>query len=117
MTGYADRWITCTDEALVVRGYYIPWGSKRIPYASIRSVRRVNMGALNGRARVWGTSNPRHWAHLDPGRLRKREGLILDLGGTVQPLLTPDDPEAVLGCIRAHAGDVVEPGRRRAPII
>ena len=38
-TRYHDRWIDCTEEGLVVRGYYFPWGTQRIPYAEIREVR------------------------------------------------------------------------------
>ncbi|MGZ4184661.1 MAG: hypothetical protein ACXVUE_19055 [Solirubrobacteraceae bacterium] len=34
-------------------------------------------------------------------------GLLLDLGRTVRPLITPDDPDAVEACIRAHAGAIV----------
>ena len=102
-TGYADRWITCAPDAILIRGYYFPWGTKRIPYGSIRSIRRVNMGALTGRGRIWGTSNPRYWASLDPRRPRKKTALILDVGGRVQPFLTPDDPTAVEAAIREHA--------------
>jgi hypothetical protein len=106
-TGYADRWITCTPDAIWIRGYYFPWGTKRIPYGSIRSVRRVNMGALTGRGRIWGTSNPRYWASLDPRWPRKKTALVLDVGGRVQPFVTPDDPAAVEAAIREHAN--VEP--------
>ena len=38
---YKDRWIECAADAVVIRGYYFPWGTKRIPYQSIREVRRV----------------------------------------------------------------------------
>ncbi len=83
-TEYQDRWITCTSEGITIRAYYFPWaGTKHIPYSAIRSVRRVNMGALTGRARIWGTANPGMWAGLDPARPRKRVGLILDLGRSV----------------------------------
>ena len=40
---YKDRWIECTDSAIMVRGYYFPWGSKRIPYASFKSLDRFAM--------------------------------------------------------------------------
>ncbi len=29
---YRDRWIECTPEDIRIRGYYFPWGTKRIPY-------------------------------------------------------------------------------------
>ncbi len=102
VSDYRDRWIECNAAGLRIRGYYFPWGAKRIPYRSIRSLSRVELGALTGRGRVWGTANPRYWASLDPRRPRKRVGLVLDLGRFVRPLITPDDPDAVEACIRAH---------------
>jgi len=102
-TQYHDRWIKCSSEWIQIRGYYFPWGTKRIPYGSIRSVRRVEIGALTGRGRIWGTANPRYWASLDPQRPRKHVGLILDLGRFVRPFITPDDPDAVEALIRDHA--------------
>ncbi|MYT34067.1 MULTISPECIES: hypothetical protein [unclassified Streptomyces] len=114
---YQDRWITCTPDALRIRGYYFPWGTKTIPYTAIRSVRRVEMGALTGQGRIWGTGHPRYWASLDPGRMSKSTALILDLGRCVRPFLTPDDPDAVAAVLRERmppgAGAVVEDGGRR----
>ena len=101
---YHDRWITCTPDELRIRGYYLPWGTKRIPYSRIRSVTRVRMGAASGRARLWGTANPRVWASLDPRRARKSVALVLDLGAPVKPFITPEDPQAVMDAIHAHTG-------------
>ena len=99
---YADPWITCTADEIVIRGYYFPWGTKRIAYAAIRSVRRVDMGAFTGSWRIWGTGNPRYWASLDPRRPKKKVALVLDLGAAVQPFVTPDDPDAFEASIREH---------------
>jgi hypothetical protein len=101
-TEYEDRWITCTDDAIQVRGYYFPWGTKRIPFRSIRSVERAELTRLRGKWRIWGTTSPRYWFNLDPARPKKAAGLILDVGGTVRPVITPDDPDAVEGLIREH---------------
>lgn len=117
MTGYRDRWIECTDDAIKVRGYYFPWGTKRISYRSIRSLRRVDLGAFTGKGRIWGSANPRYWASLDPARPRKQTGLILDLGRKVSPLLTPDDPDAVERAIREHTDVGPIPHDERGPII
>ncbi|HYA67791.1 MAG TPA: hypothetical protein VED63_03570 [Acidimicrobiales bacterium] len=117
-SGYRDRWIECTDSAIEVRGYYFPWGTKRIPYGSIRSYRRVDMVATRGRGRIWGTANPRYWASLDPQRPKKNVGLILDLGRRVRPFITPDDPDAVQAAIREHTGVEPDPGDDgRGPIV
>lgn len=49
---YEDRWITCTDKELVIRGYYFPFGwAKRIPYAELVAVHPVDMGITAARAR------------------------------------------------------------------
>lgn len=103
MNEYRDSWIDCGPDAIRVRGYYFPWGTKKIPYARIRHVYRVPLGALRGRARIWGTANPRYWAGLDPKRPRKSAAFVLDLGGSVQPFLTPDDPDAMAAALLSHA--------------
>lgn len=112
---YRDKRILCTDDAVRIRWYYFPAGSKSIPYARIRGVRRVAMGPATGRARIWGTANPRYWASLDPGRPTKKVGFILDLGRFVSPLVTPDDPEAFEAALRAHTS--ITPTEGGAPII
>lgn len=103
MSDYHDRWIDCDSEGISIRGYYFPWGTKHIPYRSIRSVRRVELSAARGKGRIWGTANPRYWASLDPKRPTKDCGLIVDLGRFVHPFITPDDCDAVEAVIRRHA--------------
>jgi len=97
---YRDHWIACTPEGIEIRGYYFPWGTKRIPYPAIRSVRRVDLDA--GKARIWGTMNPHCWSHWDKQRSTKQVGLVLDLDRFVHPFITPDDPDAVEAVIRVH---------------
>lgn len=103
METYHDRWISCTDRDIQVRAYYFPWGTKHIPYGSIRSMRKVAMSALHGQARIWGTSNLKYWASLDPQRPSKSVAFILDLGRAVSPFLTPEDPDGFESVVRARA--------------
>jgi hypothetical protein len=115
---YRDARITCTADGIAIRGYYIPWGTKHIGYDSIRSMQRVNLGALTGRARLWGTANPSRWANFDHRRPFKTVGFDLDLGATVKPLLTPDDPDAFEHAVRAHLDPIViGSGARRSSIV
>ena len=106
MSAYQDHWIECTDSEIRVRGYYFPWGTKRIPYASIRSLDRFTMTALRGKGRIWGSGDLRHWANLDPHRPRKSIGFFVNMGRHVVPFLTPDDPEAFEQAVASH----VQPG-------
>jgi hypothetical protein len=114
---YRDQWIECGPDAVRIRGYYFPWGSKVIPYPEIRGVRRLPIGALTGRGRLWGTSNPRYWASLDPRRMRKTEGLVLDVGRFVHPFITPDDAQAAEAAIWSRAGLPPEPPRSRGTLV
>jgi len=101
-SAYKDRFIECTDEALSIRFYYFPAGTKRIPYGNIRAVHRFDMTALRGKGRIWGSGTLRYWASLDPGRPKKSVGITLDIGKFVRPFITPDDPDAVLAIMKQH---------------
>jgi hypothetical protein len=100
---YQDKWITCTDDAIVIRWYYL-WGPKSIPYTAIRSVQRVDIGIAHGTDRIWGSVNLQYWASLDPGRWGKAAALILDVGAWVEPFITPDDVPQVAEIIRQRSG-------------
>ncbi|HET6793911.1 MAG TPA: hypothetical protein VFH45_05695 [Acidimicrobiales bacterium] len=102
MTLYHDRWIECTEEGVAVRAYYFPWGTKRIPWTSIRSAHKLRLTAMRGRGRIWGTASPGYWASLDPHRTSKDVGYALELGRRVKPFLTPDDPDAFEAVLRGH---------------
>ena len=109
MALYRDRWISCDDQAITIRGYYFPWGTKRIAYGKIRSAVVVPMTAGSGKARLWGTANPTLWASLDPQRPSKDRALVLDIGARVRPFLTPDDVDAVAAIIQRKTGITVSP--------
>jgi hypothetical protein len=115
---YRDRWIECRPDAISLRGYYFPWGTKCIPYASIRSWRRVDIGTFTGKGRFWGTANPHYWANFDPRRPKKRVGFILDLGHFVHPFITPDDPDAFEAAVGGRSAlGPASPGGGRGPVI
>jgi hypothetical protein len=102
-TNYDDGLIACRDGELVIRRYYFPFAlSKRVRYDRIRSVRRFEITWLNCKYRAWGSGNLTQWLNLDFGRHRKSAGLVLDLGGRVQPVITPDDVDQVLAALAAH---------------
>ncbi len=100
---YVDPMVQCVANVVRIRGYYFPWGTKTIPYESIKGVRSVDIATFTGRARIWGTANPGYWANFDPQRPKKKVALILDLGKKVKPLITPDDPGEVEKVIRERS--------------
>ena len=100
---YDDGAIRCDDDGITVRWYY-PWGSRQIPYSSIRGVRPFQLSPLRGKWRIWGSGDLRHWFNLDLGRPRKGMGIELDCGVWVLPCITPDDPERVLSILDGRVG-------------
>jgi hypothetical protein len=100
---FKEEGVVCDEKALEIRRYY-PWFSKTIPYSSIQSVQRVQLSALRGRGRLWGSLNPGYWANLDMKRSHKQLGLVLDIGRHVKPYVTPDDVDTLETLLREKAG-------------
>jgi hypothetical protein len=93
---YDDGSIRCDEQALSIRRYY-PWGTKRIPYTSIKSVDTLPLTGLQKvrRWRLWGSGDFVHWWNLDLQRPSKSTALVIDVGRRVRPTITPDDPTEV----------------------
>jgi len=107
---YKDRWIECTADAVLIHGYYFPWGAKRVPCSSILEVRRVPIGTFTGRGRIWGSTALQHWASRDASPPDQKNALILDTGHGILPFITPDDPDAVAAVISEHSSAPVIDG-------
>lgn len=108
---YDDGRVACTDDALVIRWYYFPFGAKRIPYSDIKDVRRQPLTMLTGKWRIWGSSDFVHWLNLDPGRLGKSTALFIHLSGkSVVPVITPDNLDAVAAELASHGVTVTAGG-------
>jgi hypothetical protein len=104
---YDDGGVACTEDALVIRRYYFPFGDKRIPYAKIEQARREPMASLTGKYRIWGSGDIIHWYNLDPARPGKSVQFILELSGArVRPVITPRDPDAVASELAVHGVNV-----------
>lgn len=101
---YNDGKIECTPTTLRIHWYYFPYGTKVVPYSSVKGLRRFEMSVLRGKARIWGTGNFRYWANLDVRRPKKSIGFVVDVGTSVRPFVTPDDPDAFENIIRQRAG-------------
>ena len=97
---YDDGRVALDEAGITLRGYYFPFGqSKHIAYGSVREVRTLPMTWLTGKGRLWGTSLPGYWFPLDVGRPRKDTMFVIDVGGHVKPVFTPDDPARVKSLI------------------
>jgi hypothetical protein len=109
---YDDGRIGCGPDRLEIHSYYFPFGTKSVPYTHIQGLQRIEIkGVLSGKWRIWGTGNPRYWANLDIKRPQKQAGFVVDLGGMVNPIVTPDNPDAFESVLRERTN--LGPGNPR----
>jgi len=108
MAGYDDGRVACDDQEVVIRHYYL-FGAKRIGYQQIREAKVSSLGTM-GKWRIHGSGDLVHWFNFDPRRPRKDTAIVLYLGGSIRPVITPDDPERVAAELAAH-GVTVTQGR------
>jgi len=99
---YEDQHVVCDDDALTIKRYHFPIGSKRIPYQDIKSVEEVPLDWLTGKLRIWGMGPAPYWFHLDWSRPNKDRGLVLDYGSWLKSVVTPNDLPKVLEILRDH---------------
>lgn len=105
---YEDTYISGDRQGLTIRWYYFPFGDKSVPYESIQSYEKVELG-FEGKWRIWGMGLIPHWFHLDPDRPKKEYGILIDDGHPVKMVITPDDIEAVLTLLETHGVKPSEP--------
>lgn len=104
---YDDGGVALTEDGLVIRRYYFPFGDKRIPYGEIERVQRLPMSGLTGGWRIWGSGDFTHWFNLDSGRPRKTVKFVVETsGGRIRPVITPNDPDTVQTEFTAHGVNV-----------
>lgn len=100
---YDDGLIQLDTDGVTIRRYYFPLGTRKfIPYRRIRGVKTRAMGAFSGKGRIWGSGDFTHWYSLDMQRGSKTTAILLDLGSWVEPVLTPERPDEVLGILRQY---------------
>lgn len=93
---YSDSVVRMGEEEIVINAYYWPLGRKHIPYAEIRSFDARPLKAWHGQFRIQGVDHRGRWYSRDRHRGEKERAIDLTVGRLIHPVLTPDDPDAVL---------------------
>jgi hypothetical protein len=104
---YDDGTVACTDDELVIGRYYFPRGARRIPYRLIKQVRAVPLESMGWRIRIWGSRDLVHWWNLDLHRSDKPVALIVDTGGRMRAVITPEDADSVTAELFTHGVHIV----------
>lgn len=93
---YIDSIVELRDDDIVIKRYYWPVGRKRIAYTEIRGFTSRPLRAWHGQFRVQGIDHRGRWYSRDRHRGEKEQAIDLTVGRLINPVLTPDDVDAVL---------------------
>ncbi len=58
---YSDKLVEISDESILVRGYYYPFGDKRLDLKDIESIIVQKPTLMNGKYRYYGSGDFRTW--------------------------------------------------------
>lgn len=62
---YSDKLVEITEESIVFRNYYFPFGSKRVAFSDVDKVDLKALTGLNEKWRIHGTLDFRTWFPRD----------------------------------------------------
>ena len=65
---YSDKLIEMTQETILFRHYYFPWGNKKIEFSNIKKVEILEPTLMSGKWRIHGTGDFTTWFPWDSGR-------------------------------------------------
>lgn len=97
---YEDKYVICDDDAITIKLYYFPVGSKRIAYNSIRSIKERNLAINAGKIRLWGMDFAPEWFHWDLERPQKSKCIVIDEGEWIKAAITPENHQSVLNILQ-----------------
>ncbi len=76
---YSDKLVEMTNESILFRAYYFPFGQKRIPWSEIESFEVKQPTLLNGKYRLHGSGDFKTWFARDLKRPSRNVIFILHL--------------------------------------
>lgn len=93
---YADRLVEISDEAILFRDYYFPFGTRRVAFADIERIQARPATLMTGKWRVWGTGDFVTWFPADWYRpSRDTVFLLIKKRGTLRIGFTVEDSAKV----------------------
>jgi len=78
-TIYSDSLVKVYENGIRLQNYYFPFGSKFVEFSDILGLDKKSATLLNGKWRIWGTSDFMSWFPLDWNRPRRDWILFLRL--------------------------------------
>ena len=89
---FANQFVRCYADHLLILLYYFPYGNKKIFYHNIQSTKLVPMDQLGFfQVKMWGMALSPIWWHCDWKRQTRKSALILQTHQWPQIGLTMDE--------------------------
>ena len=100
-TLYRDSLIEISDQEIVFRRYYFPFGGdKRVPLNQIESLQALKPSICFGSWRIWG-GGPRTWFPLDGARPSRDTIFVANVRGALVRIgFTVEDSQKVKSILR-----------------
>lgn len=99
---YADKLVEVTQDAILFRVYYFPFGKKRIYWCEIENVEVKKPTLLNGKHRIHGSGDFKTWFPRDAKRSSRDKLFILNLRNKRRRIgFTVEDSEKVINILKS----------------
>ena len=106
---YSDSLIELTEDSILLRNYYFPFGAKRVHFSEIDHVVLCKPTLWTGKYRFYGTGDFRTWFALDWSRTsRERIFVLRPKRGWWRMGFTTEDCAAVEGVLREKGLSLAE---------
>ena len=97
---YSDKLIEISEDSILIRKYYFPFGSKRVDLSDIENVTVNEPSLISGKYRYWGTGDFRTWYPPD-NRIKRDKIFIMKLKKKWWRVgFTVEDSQTVLNLLR-----------------
>jgi hypothetical protein len=98
---YEDTQIIISEDKLEIKRYYFPVGtSKTIKFSEIKNIEEIDLTLFNGKGRLWGMSLAQYWYNWDNNRFWRKKAIVIHLGKTINPAITPDNYNEVIKILK-----------------
>ena len=99
---YSDKLVEITNDSILVKGYYYPFGDKRVDFNNIESIIVQKPTLLSGKYRYYGTGDFRTWFPPDIRSSRDKIFTIKIKGKWWRIGLTVENSQTVLDLFKKN---------------
>jgi hypothetical protein len=98
---YSDKLVEISDDSILIRDYYYPFGDKRVRFENVDSIVVKKPTLMSGRYRYYGTGDFRTWFPPDTRTRRDKIFIIKIKSKWWRVGLTVENSQAVLGLLKS----------------